>query len=181
MTQTDFTSYISSKKREILDFSLKLKKNNQILNSFSEQICEIRSEVGKANRNKDAFIELLHINYCLLKQDEIDKKNLGLVGYRTGKDLKKKKSGKSAITLEKSCISCSSNMPQVLPAFKMACLAYNSSPVSIGNKLISRSEALDIQSKILQEVKSGLIHVEIPETRYRSLTPDLPKIQIKMR
>ncbi|OMJ70883.1 hypothetical protein SteCoe_31044 [Stentor coeruleus] len=179
----EFNLYVSTKRRELGDMILSIKKNNESIENQSETLCLLSNQFEKIQKSVDLLKESEKIVNLLLRQDETDKKAMSLMACKTQKDIKKKKSGKGPISLDKNCISCINNMPQVIPAFKMACLAYQSTPIMYNNTLINRNELLDNQEKIILSVnKTNVLTMENQdEARARSFTPELPKIKIKFR
>jgi len=60
-----------------------------------------------------------------------------------------KEEGPSTIKINKNCTSCSGQLPFMKKAFKMACLAYEPSPVTLYDELVSRDELLDRRAEIM--------------------------------
>lgn len=179
----EFNHYVSTKRRELGDMILSIKKNSESVSHQSETLCSLTNQFEKIQKSVDLLKESEKIVNLLLRQDENDKKAMSLMACKTHKEVKKKKSSKGPISLDKNCVSCINNMPQVIPAFKMACLAYQASPIMYNNTLISRNELLDNQEKIILNVnKSNILTMENQDdSRVRSFTPELPKIKIKFR
>ena len=113
-------------------------------------------------------------------QDEIDKKSIALVGtrdretytaapasgidhgYQTAQAFSPQRRGPPAIDLNMNCQSCkcasASERTSLLQSFKMACLSYKPSPVTIEQgKTLMRSEVIEIQKEIAE-------HLEIAKT-----------------
>lgn len=180
----EFNLYVSTKKREIVDLSCEIKKIQKNSNSNSANISILIKTIDRIDENIKIFKEINEMLYCLLKQDENDKKTLSLLGYKSNKDtVEPKQSTRSPVKIDKSCLNCLANATQVVPAFKAACLAYSPSPVQFKNSLLSRFELLDMQEDLLQKLNLGPCAVEngIDGLRQRSLTPELPKIKLIIR
>lgn len=82
-----------------------------------------------------------YYNFCSLLnhlciQDEIDKQNISLMGVSENNPEMPLTNGQknSIIELDKKCFSCCGYPASTLSAFKMACLAYNPSSISIDTK-----------------------------------------------
>lgn len=83
-----------------------------------------------------------YYNFCSLLnhlsiQDEIDKQNISLMGVseNNSEDAGSYTRNKNSIVeLDKKCFSCCGFPASTLSAFKMACLAYNPSSITIDTK-----------------------------------------------
>ena len=91
-----------------------------------------------------------------MKQDEIDRKNIELIGYQLGEGQGKiKPSGaclaceeqeskiKPIITIDRNCLSCSTQQKVILNAFKVACLQYTPTKIMFENELYEREYLID--------------------------------------
>ena len=180
----EFNSYVSSKRREITDIHHQIKQHHKIFKENDSRFYSIIKELSKIDKNLHVIQEINTISYHLLKQDEIDKKSMSLIGCKTTKENKKKSKGsKSPISLDKNCISCANNLAQVTSAFKIACLAYTSSPISYNNTTITRLELLEKLEKMIDNKGISIIleNNDYEGLKYRSLTPELPKVRIHIR
>ena len=172
----DFNSYVLLKRREVNDLANLVKSHDKILKRNSEDIAIVENDLSDMTNGYDKLKEAMIAVNALLKQDEIDKKTLSLLAVKTHKPLNRKK--QTLVNMEKTCISCVNNVAQVLPAYKVACLAYNSSPVQVNDRLASRIEILDDQYELLASMPRSLTPIG---NRGRSLTPELPKVKINGR
>ena len=66
----------------------------------------------------------------------------------------------SIVELDKKCFSCCGFPASTLSAFKMACLAYNPSSISIDSKEYKREELLGFTTGLLQKIKQNFINFE---------------------
>ena len=106
-------------------------------------------------------------NFCSLVnhlqiQDEIDKQNISLMGVseNNSEDAGGARQKNSIIELDKKCFSCCGFPASTLSAFKMACLAYNPSSITIDAKDYRREELLGITTNLLQKIKKNFISGE---------------------
>ena len=181
-TSNEFTLYISTKKREIADIFFELKNHKKNMSFYSAQQDKLESLIEKLSQNIKFCKEAGIITNLLFKQDEIDRKSISLVGYKNNETKKSKILNKPVVSLEKNCTACINNAGIILPAFKMACLAYNSSPILYKSEYIGRLDLLLRQEQILESLENKAESFQLFEdTNYRSLTPELPKIKIKLR
>ena len=181
-TSNEFTLYISTKKREIADIFFELKNHKKNMSFYSAQQDKLESLIEKLSQNIKFCKEAGIITNLLFKQDEIDRKSISLVGYKNKETKKSKILNKPVVSLEKNCTACINNAGIILPAFKMACLAYNSSPILYKSEYIGRLDLLLRQEQILESLENKPESFQLFEdTNYRSLTPELPKIKIKLR
>lgn len=91
-------------------------------------------------------------------QDEIDKQNISLMGVseNSSEDVAANTRAKNSIVeLDKKCFSCCGFPASTLSAFKMACLAYNPSSISIDSREYRREELLGITTNLLQKIKKS--------------------------
>lgn len=172
----EFNSYVLLKRREINDLANLVKSHEKTLKRNSEDIATVENDLNDITNGYDKLKEAMIAVNALLKQDEIDKKTLSLLAVKTHKSLNRKK--QTLVNMEKTCVSCVNNVAQVLPAYKVACLAYNSSPVQVNDRLASRIEILDDQYELLASMPRSLTPIG---NRGRSLTPELPKVKINGR
>jgi hypothetical protein len=93
-------------------------------------------------------VEFCKITKALLTQDEEDRESIALMGYKEGKESARPKA--KVVALDKQCLSCSSQSPIVVSAFKMACIAYAPTPISYMKQTYTRKELIEIQGQLLQ-------------------------------
>jgi hypothetical protein len=119
---------------------------NEIENVLQDQskLWAYTKTVGKMTTG---VVEFCKITKALLTQDEEDRESIALMGYKEGKEARPKA---KVVTLDKQCLSCSSQSPIVVSAFKMACLAYAPTPVSYMKQTYTRQELIEIQGQLLQ-------------------------------
>ena len=108
-------------------------------------------EVQKGFYNFSSLVNHLQI------QDEIDKQNISLMGVNESSSEEVMKSKNSIIELDKKCFSCCGFPASTLSAFKMACLAYNPSSITIDSKEYRREELLGITTNLLQKIKKNFV------------------------
>ena len=74
--------------------------------------------------------------------------------------------GTEIISLEKSCITCAGNgsitsqLPQLMKMFKVACLSYKPSPVAFDNKMFERNQLIEAQGYLLLLAIQQLRHLD---------------------
>ena len=61
----------------------------------------------------------------------------------------------SIVELDKKCFSCCGFPASTLSAFKMACLAYNPSAITIDSRQYRREQLLGITTNLLQKIKKS--------------------------
>lgn len=143
------TSAITSRKRDQSDFAMEIKALHQKAENFESQYGILHERMDSINRNMDYITEALRIINLLYKQDEYDRESIALMGYKETKG----KAGKSIISIEKQCLSCTGQASVVLTAFKIACLAYSPSLVTYRDTVFSRKELIDVQAKMLNSFR----------------------------
>lgn len=146
------TSAITMRKRDQSDFIMEIKGLNQKAEGVEEQYGAINERMDSINKNMDFLTESIRIMNALSKQDEVDRESIALMGY---KDAKTTKNSKPVVSIEKQCLSCTGQSSVVLAAFKIACLAYSPSSVSYRDSTFTRKDLIDIQHKILSNLKSN--------------------------
>ena len=108
-----------------------------------------------------ALIEILQITQSLDEQDDVDRKNVQLLGKNELPSITPRhvhinnsfnQNQHSPILLDQKCLSCSQQVPLVLQAFKMACLAYLPGQVKFGSKKYSRNYMLGARGKLIQAI-----------------------------
>ena len=170
------TSAITMRKRDQSDFIMEIKSLHQKAEQFESQYSILHERMDSINRSMDNICEALRIINILYKQDESDRENIALMGYKETKN----KSGKAVISIEKQCLSCTGQASVVLTAFKIACLAYSPSSVTYRDTVFTRKELIDIQAKILnssRNEKNSQLSVYVEEARVgRSKTASNTKI-----
>jgi hypothetical protein len=172
----ELNTSILVKRREVSDLALQVKRHEKNIMSNSNDIADVENDLLELTSCYDKLKDSMISVNALLKQDEIDKKSLSLLAVKSNKHVSRKKN-LNPVRLDRNCISCANNAPQVLPAFKVACLAYNSSPVQVNDRVASRIEILDDQFEILHSMPRSLT----PICKKRSLTPDLPRVVVNQR
>ncbi|CAD8114197.1 unnamed protein product [Paramecium sonneborni] len=172
-----------------LNIQKQASNSKQSINNLQQLLNEIQSEFSKSDYKKlneeIALLKQFKLNMlrissnilCLLRQDELDKEDLKLLG---GKDIQidsalsimnsqglignKKKS----IMLNSSCLSCSGSPIQLFQFFKVACLGYNPSEVEIDGRFFKRVELIQKCQEVIQELhhrKKSLIPVKERQIR----------------
>jgi len=110
-------------------------------------------------------------------QDELDREWISLFGgleERTGKRIvnpveeSKHEYGKSCVSMNPDCMSCTGNMAAKLNLFKVACLNYTPNPVAYQGKFINRRELVALQ-KVVSDLAKNSIESTVgkEETRTR--------------
>lgn len=95
-------------------------------------------------------------------QDEIDKQNISLMGINENSEdsMMANRNKNSIVELDKKCFSCCGFPASTLSAFKMACLAYNPSSITIDSREYKREELLGFTTGLLQKIKQNFINFE---------------------
>lgn len=76
------------------------------------------------------------LNHVVI-QDELDRQGIALFGLKeTTKGFKEK--NESTLGLDSKCLGCSGYPASTLSAFKMACLAYNPSSITVDGNVYKR-------------------------------------------
>lgn len=98
-------------------------------------------------------------------QDELDKQSISLLGVKesfteespTGQvNRPAQVLNRKIVDFNPQCFSCCGYPASTIAAFKMACLTYSPSDITIEEKEYKREEILDISTKILQYIKGKL-------------------------
>ena len=107
----------------------------------------------------------------LFAQDEKDRENIQLSGYREAH----RSGSKPVISLNSDCLSCSGQTQPYLAAFKIACLNYTPSLVRFRGSLLPRIQVIDQVGSLVQNVAAtqlgGLRPVEPRGTQEQGTTP----------
>mmetsp|Transcript_89876 Transcript_89876/g.159907 ORF Transcript_89876/g.159907 Transcript_89876/m.159907 type:complete len:543 (-) Transcript_89876:25-1653(-) len=125
-----------------------------------------------------SVIETEMMNAHMNLQDDQDRKNIALFGYKPadhGKDGrlpeidgggwtsrtprkrdKLEKGTMPAVSLEKRCLSCSGSPGTVLAGFKLACLQYAPGHVEYQKVSYSRAEVIHLQMKLIEQARNRL-------------------------
>lgn len=107
----------------------------------------------------------------LLVQDEKDRENIQLTGYREAN----RSGSKPVISLNQDCLSCSGQTQPYLTAFKIACLNYAPSLVRFRGNLLPRIQVIEQVGSLVQTVVStqlgGLRPLELRGTQDQGTTP----------
>jgi len=149
------------------------------------------AKAEKQNRSAEkevliAVLETEMMNAHMNLQDDQDRKNIALFGYKppdhakdgrlpeidaagswTPRTARKKdkleKGTMPTVTPEKRCLSCSGSPGTVLAGFKLACLQYAPSSVEYQKVLYSRSEVINLQMKLIEQARKRLDKVKSAE------------------
>lgn len=115
--------------------------------------------------------ECLVVIQTLFAQDEKDRENIQLTGYREAH----RSGSKPVISLNSDCLSCSGQTQPYLAAFKIACLNYTPSLVHFRGSLLPRIQVIDQVGNLVQSVASthlgGLRPIELRGTQEQGTTP----------
>jgi hypothetical protein len=115
--------------------------------------------------------ECLIFLQTLLVQDEKDRENIQLTGYREAN----RSGSKPVISLNQDCLSCSGQTQPYLTAFKIACLNYAPSLVRFRGNLLPRIQVIEQVGSLVQTVVStqlgGLRPLEPRGTQDQGTTP----------
>lgn len=158
--------------------------------AMSENLDLISAGMTRFSVVVDSLIEASKMQAALELQDTADREGVYLAGLREvdpdkkaaldmtlpsapvadagaspGKSPRKGRSlmkGNRIVSIDQRCLSCSSQSPNVLAAFKMACLQYKPSPVAFGSKHESRFDLLQRLNVILQSAATEANQVRFP-------------------
>lgn len=186
--QKDLEEELIKRNRDKANFNMKINqlddKVNEIKNNNSEHLNNSENLVQAVNR----LNQIAQINYAMELQDEIDREKLALMGYKdetvvnSGKKTTtetKSRNTNAYVSLDKQCLTCSGQSSVVMKAFKIACLAYQPSPVNFpvkSSKTYSRLDLIDLKGNILSLEKpttkdqpvNSLFHTRQPKVTIRS-------------
>ena len=116
----------SHRKREASDTYTEIGKlNNRIeeVNNMQELLTE---SFNKLQASNDSLVQLANISIAMLDQEEQDRANISLIGQKDSQDnSESKKRVSPVLVIDKPTVL----RGQIMSSFKMACLAYNPSPV----------------------------------------------------
>lgn len=193
-------SVVNQRKRDHSDTITELKNMNKKLNELKNETQVYTSSMGYIRSAVDKLVEYTKINNAIQAQDEIDRKAINLLGAKEKSKNSELKPGKSPVSLDKQCLSCSGQVSSVIGLFKMACLSYNSNPVNYRNSNFDRRELIEIQKRMLESLRDeselNRLEVNIPrsitpipflprqasetsDSNYRSYSPELPPLSRK--
>lgn len=134
---SDIYSYIDSNLVELNEKIVKLDNNDLKIVKINEALLSV--------------IENEKIIFELIAQDEVDRKNIQLLGYSENKNNKNVK-GKPVISFKPECLSCTGENPLVYSVFKMACLSYNPSDVKYNSRVYARSALIERLGELINNV-----------------------------
>jgi hypothetical protein len=135
------------RKRDFSDNRAQFQKITSTLENINKHQNELDDYIELHKRVLEALIEFCRIDQALSSQDEEDRDSIVLMGYKENtRDTMKPK----IISIEKTCLSCTSQSSVVLSAFKMACLQYQPSSVSYNRQPYNRKELLHIRGRLLE-------------------------------
>lgn len=135
------------RKRDFSDNRAQFQKITSSLENINKHQNELNDYIELHKRVLEALIEFCRIDQALSSQDEEDRDSIVLMGYKENiRDTMKSK----IISIDKTCLSCTSQSSVVLSAFKMACLQYQPSSVSYNRQPYNRKELLHIRGRLLE-------------------------------
>lgn len=129
------------------------------------RIDEVQVELKKNSENMFSFIQFCSLVNHLQIQDELDKQSISLLGVKESFHEESSQGqqnrpaqviNRKIVDFNPQCFSCCGYPASTIAAFKMACLTYNPSDITIEDKEYKREEILDISTKILQFIKGRL-------------------------
>lgn len=112
-----------------------------------------------------SFIQFCSLVNHLQIQDELDKQSISLLGVKESfseeapqgqVNRPAQTANRKIVDFNPQCFSCCGYPASTIAAFKMACLTYSPSDITIEDKEYKREEILDISTKILQYIKGRL-------------------------
>lgn len=141
------TTATKQRKRDFSDNRAQFQKITGNIEMIYKSQNELNDYIELHKRVLEALIEFCRIDQALYSQDEEDRDSVVLMGYKEHprENLKSK-----IISIDKSCLSCTSQNSVVLSAFKMACLQYQPSSVNYNLQPYNRKELLHIRGRLLE-------------------------------
>ena len=143
------TSAITMRKRDQSDFSFEIKNLVHRFEQVERKFDLVQVKVEEVYSSFENIVESLKMMNTLAQQDEVDRESIALMGYKEGKG---KGTGKSVVSIDKQCLSCTGQASVVINAFKIACLAYAPSSVVYKESVFTRKELLEAQGLLLRSV-----------------------------
>lgn len=147
------TSAITMRKRDQSDFSFEIKNLVHRFEQVEKKFDLVQVKVEEVYSSFENIVESLKMMNTLAQQDEVDRESIALMGYKeskgkgTGTGI-----GKSVVSIDKQCLSCTGQASVVINAFKIACLAYAPSSVVYKESVFTRKELLEAQGLLLKSV-----------------------------
>lgn len=151
------------------DQALENKGFNEEIKSIYKMLEDNSEEHQKIGELQKGFYNFCSLVNHLQIQDEIDKQNISLMGVseNNSEEVSVNRPRNSIIELDKKCFSCCGFPASTLSAFKMACLAYNPSSITIDSKDYRREELLGITTNLLQKIKKNFVEKGITGNKSR--------------
>lgn len=129
--------------QEIAKNDLEFKNLKSKIEEINVDMMLSKSEILNINAVLEMLTEAEKIVYSLIRQDELDREGVHLIGFSENKQRSMTRP-KISIGLKQDCLSCSGQNPAIYSAFKMACLNYGPSEVEFQNRLYPRKKLLYI-------------------------------------
>jgi hypothetical protein len=151
--QAELESSARLHKRDRAEWKSKVGHFEAMLNSASEEVLRRAQEIRNMSQMIACLAEYDLISNSLMQQDELDRENIQLTGYR---DATKTETTRQVVTMSTDCVSCSGQSSGLVAAFKMACLSYSPSQLTYRHRKFTRQGLLQVQAGMLQGCWSEL-------------------------
>lgn len=151
---------------EILMMDRRLKKDDSVLNNridrFNDFVKEMDHRINKLT-SKDSIVEglcatlaeLALIDVTLMQAEERDKQSIALLGLKEDQQSPTRpmsaQNRAHIVSIDKTCLTCSSQSYKILSAFKMACLSYFPNPVGYQDAVISRMDLIHVKKALIDQ------------------------------
>lgn len=160
--QQEFSKTVLILNEELNQISKQRQKDlSDVYSYIDSNLVEVNERIVKLDNNdlkivkiNDALLGVVEnekIIFELMAQDEVDRKNIQLLGYSENKNSKTVKS-KPVISFKPECLSCTGDNPLVYSAFKMACLSYSPSEVKYNSRVYARSALIERLGELINSV-----------------------------
>ncbi|CDW76060.1 UNKNOWN [Stylonychia lemnae] len=175
--QSEISASEKKRRREQFEIMQKIDELRHYVKNVERGVLLLQSKDDFYQKICLSLIEVAKVDNALMQADEVDKKSISLLGvkeenfrptspthnqiqvhinspslsasvYQQPKD----KNQQPVISIDKSCLSCSSQPYKVIAAFKMACLSYFPSQVQFQEREYNRESLIEIKNGILDDL-----------------------------
>ena len=164
-------SAVTQRKRDHHDNQGEFRKIQGIFENFSKKYEIVNKNIENFSKTVTLLIEFSKIVHALMQQDEVDRESIALFGV---KDSKPSLKGKTPVSVDKQCITCSGQPNFITSAFKLACLAYSPTSVLFKDTVYERVEMIEILKRIVDGISDEALADFVPLS-------DLPRQNASMK
>ena len=161
----DWQNELNRRRRDKSNYDILLNKAQARLDDLETDSSFHSTSIKNISKIIQSLVEAYALTAQLEKADEEDRKGIALWGATHKKKAQSSNydthpkveheclGGSNAVTIDKTCYSCTSSNSIVLSAFKMACLAYHPSPLTLpGQEEQGRLQVIQMKNDKVRQV-----------------------------